>query len=424
MPSFMTAFGTGMFLINILLAPLLLSKGAIERKAEGIYLGSAYLLVAAIFIPLTLSFKDAFVPGALIGTPATSVWLWSFWHCGFGLSIGWYALSSNIRLKYMPSVGWMIGCIITIVTCISALSTMYIDWLPPLLWNGTTFFAGPFVIIPMGLITINILALILCIRLRARTSEQLWITVAMVAACCDIWLTVHGANRFALGWYFSKCGSLATSLIVLISMFFDISTLYRNSARINRTLSTLAQRDGLTGIYNRRHFDETLDIEWRRARREQIPLALLLVDVDHFKQYNDEYGHLAGDECLKAVALCITRAVRRPADLVARYGGEEFAVILPNTDLAGCLKTGENVRASIAQLALLHRASQQGVLAVSIGATARLRDFHGDPAALISLADECLYKAKRRGRNQVVGSAIPVTSCDTPASEPALTQVT
>ena len=414
-PAFMTAFGTGMLVINVLLAALLLSKGSIERRAEAIYLGAAYLLVAAIFVPLTLSFKDAFVPGCLIGTPASAVWLWSFWHCGFGISIGWYAFSLG-RVRYAPSISTVIVCVIGFVCLVAVLATVGVDRFPPLLWNGRTFFDGPLFWIPVGLILLNAIAFLLCLRLGARTSEQLWVTVAMVAACFDLWLTAHGANRYALGWYLSKCGSLATSLIVLTSMFFDISRLYRTSAEANRTLGMLAHRDGLTGLYNRRHFDAALSTEWRRAKREQLPLSLLMVDVDRFKPYNDEYGHLAGDECLKSVAACLATAVRRPADLVTRFGGEEFAVLLPNTDQAGCLIAGENLRASVERLALPHKHGQSGIVTVSIGASTSCLDAGSSAEALIRASDDLLYRAKRLGRNQVV-SVGAQTFADVPPSD-------
>jgi diguanylate cyclase (GGDEF)-like protein len=169
----------------------------------------------------------------------------------------------------------------------------------------------------------------------------------------------------------------------------------------NRELTRLSAVDGLTGIANRRQFDETLLREWRRCQREQAPLSLLMVDVDYFKQYNDGYGHQAGDECLKLVAETLRGRLRRPADIVARYGGEEFAAVLPGTAPEGAIMVAESMSAAIRQLGIPHDGSAFGVLTVSIGsATLIPKQAEGLPR-LLSAADWALYEAKREGRNCV-----------------------
>ena len=178
----------------------------------------------------------------------------------------WYAVRAG-RASRMPSVRALCAGIVVIVCGLASLSTLGIDYLPAVLANGKTFFSGSLAELPTALLLLNGAALCMCLRLRARTTERLWVTVAMAAACFDLWLTVHGTSRFALGWYLSKCGSFTTSLVVVISQLHDINTLYRRSAEANRVLERLAHRDGLTGIYNRRRFDHLLDVEWQRARR-------------------------------------------------------------------------------------------------------------------------------------------------------------
>jgi len=169
-------------------------------------------------------------------------------------------------------------------------------------------------------------------------------------------------------------------------------------------LAALATLDGLTGLANRRHFDERLQEEWARAKRDGTSLALLLIDVDHFKKFNDQYGHQAGDSCLRAVARSLTAQVRRPADLAARYGGEEFALLLPNTDADGCVQIGERVREAIHELGILHAMSLPSKLVtVSLGgATNRPAEDTADCAALIEAADRALYLAKDGGRDRLV----------------------
>jgi two-component system chemotaxis family response regulator WspR len=176
-------------------------------------------------------------------------------------------------------------------------------------------------------------------------------------------------------------------------------------ARANEELRRLAALDGLTGIANRRRFDEALQAEWQRGRRNGSPLALLLCDVDHFKLYNDHLGHPAGDLCLKKTAAVLTGQLKRPADLAARYGGEEFALLLPNTDLAGALRVGEACRAGLERLALPHPGAPRGVVTMSMGVACIVPGDDDTLEDLIARADAALYEAKREGRNRVSPAA-------------------
>jgi len=188
-------------------------------------------------------------------------------------------------------------------------------------------------------------------------------------------------------------------------------------ARIRTHLTLKAQSDllrqwvyldGLTGVHNRRHFDERLAVEWARSLRHGTDLSVLLLDVDFFKSYNDRYGHQAGDECLRLIAACLGRSSRRPGDLLARYGGEEFALLLPDTPLQGALAVGRQLVADVAALALAHAGSEiAGVVTVSVGACTTPSDGAGTAAALLRVADMQLYQAKSRGRNQVCGAELP-----------------
>lgn len=168
--------------------------------------------------------------------------------------------------------------------------------------------------------------------------------------------------------------------------------------------------DGLTGIANRRHFDVALERELRRAQRGDGALALLLVDIDSFKAYNDHFGHQQGDSCLATVAQAVSTMLRRPADLAARYGGEEFAAILPDTTLAQALSVAETIRAHIAGLNLEQApAAVHRQVTLSIGVAAYDRTRLNGPATLIEAADKALYAAKRGGRNRVVADADATT---------------
>ncbi|MCG5494964.1 diguanylate cyclase [Ectothiorhodospira variabilis] len=180
----------------------------------------------------------------------------------------------------------------------------------------------------------------------------------------------------------------------------------RNHIELKRqrdTLARLSRIDGLTGIANRRQFDDVLMQEWNHAGRTGGCIGLILLDIDHFKPFNDHYGHVAGDDALQAVARALSDTLPRTTDLVARYGGEEFVCVLPGTNREGVLTVAQRIRAAILALGIPHAASSTHThLTVSLGvASARPKLHEGDPGALINLADEALYKAKASGRNQV-----------------------
>lgn len=175
-------------------------------------------------------------------------------------------------------------------------------------------------------------------------------------------------------------------------------------------LASLAATDALTGLANRRAFDERLADEWARARRDGTQLSLLLIDVDHFKKFNDHYGHLAGDGCLRALGRILSAIARRPADLAARYGGEEFAVLLPNTGPDGCVEVGEGIRQALHDLAMHHAQNPPSrLVTVSVGAATSLPSQASDSSTLVAAADRALYAAKDSGRDRLVvsGQVVP-----------------
>jgi len=170
---------------------------------------------------------------------------------------------------------------------------------------------------------------------------------------------------------------------------------------LNSKLIQISNMDALTGIANRRAFDETLKIEWSRSTRENKELSMLLLDIDYFKQYNDSYGHIDGDDCLKSVAHAILDSVRRPSDFVARYGGEEFTVILPNTSNEGASQMAELIRKNIEGLNIVNEGSKEfRVLTVSIGVVTKNVN-HVSIKQFLEYADKALYRSKNIGRNIV-----------------------
>ncbi len=181
--------------------------------------------------------------------------------------------------------------------------------------------------------------------------------------------------------------------------------------RIEEELKAQSVTDWLTALPNRRRFDEVFQQEWGRARRDAAPLALLMIDIDHFKEFNDTYGHQAGDDCLQQVACVIGASVNRHGDLAARYGGEEFVVVLPKTDAKNAVLVAETMRAKVEALNIPHINSRViDHVTISLGVAAVTPTLDTDPFVLLTFADQALYQAKRNGRNRVISSVMVLGS--------------
>jgi diguanylate cyclase (GGDEF)-like protein len=214
-----------------------------------------------------------------------------------------------------------------------------------------------------------------------------------------------------IGWYlgvsnehliFASSVVFATTLMSVLSAL-RMERLLRANFIENRLLNDIAERDGLSGLYNRRMFDNLTNRLWLQAQRNQDPLQIILVDIDHFKAYNDLYGHQAGDNCIRRVAAIIARATKRPFDFCARYGGEEFALVLYAPSGTDATALPEQIRRETMALNIPHTHSESsGVLTVSIGSATAEPDTKRSLAGLIQTADEALYRAKQLGRNRVL----------------------
>ncbi|MGZ8288025.1 MAG: diguanylate cyclase [Telluria sp.] len=214
--------------------------------------------------------------------------------------------------------------------------------------------------------------------------------------CAESWCDMPRSGRRYLAADASPVFDDQRQLIAVVETLRDMT----DEKRAQIALEQLATRDGLTGLANRRCFDDTLHAEWSRAMRQKQPLSLLMVDVDNFKAYNDANGHLGGDECLKRVAAAVASEMRAN-DLVARYGGEEFAVILPNQSLKGAAIVAERIRSRVEQLSLPNRFARDGRVTVSIGAATAIASSDTDASQLVAIADAALYRAKHMGRNRI-----------------------
>ncbi|MBS1143477.1 MAG: diguanylate cyclase [Proteobacteria bacterium] len=216
---------------------------------------------------------------------------------------------------------------------------------------------------------------------------------ACVAAGGDDYL-LKPVSEIALG---AKIRALQHIVLMRSSMI----ALTRKLDAANQELVRIASCDGLTGVSNRRYFNDAMSIEWRRARRHSNSIAMLMCDIDQFRLFNERYGHLAGDDCLRAVATALRRHAERPSDIVARFGPEEFAVVLPETTISGALMVAEKIRTAIRELHIPHAAVPGGQVSLSIGVASAAPGFDNPPDDLVEAAEKALLRAKEEGRDRV-----------------------
>jgi diguanylate cyclase (GGDEF)-like protein len=265
------------------------------------------------------------------------------------------------------------------------------------LWNLVT--PAPQAQLAFAAIPVAIAFVYFALGLQLRTAALL----ALVATA------VYGVGAWLVGLPPDVLASNVTVLLLASAICgvggYMLEYTLRTGYLEGQLLGEMVDRDGLTGLFNRRAFDRHLEQAWSVARRQRAALSLLLVDIDHFKRYNDRHGHQAGDECLQQVAACVSAVARRPLDLAARYGGEEFVVILYGNDQASALRHATSLVDRVRKRRIMHDDSDVApVVTISVGlATVVPAETDRSPQGVIQLADRCLYQAKRDGRNRVVG---------------------
>lgn len=272
------------------------------------------------------------------------------------------------------------------------------------------------VVAPIFGITVAVLAVIAAQRGLSLISSVVTVTIyiylmlgmmfyeAFVSGCLVLFGYVIAAISGGLpqAEIHLDAGILAFSNVIGAMVCYSLERAHRTNFLESRLLIETASRDGLTSIHNRRAFDDHLDALWTQASRDRVPLALMLVDIDHFKAYNDYYGHQAGDECLKQVARCLRACARRPLDVTARYGGEEFAIVLYDARRDHVQALSRLIQSRMEALRVEHQSAPLRRLTVSIGAACIEPTGERSHYGFIQLADEALYEAKERGRNCVV----------------------
>jgi len=297
-------------------------------------LGGAYAFTALAVALQLLMFPGVFSPTGLFGArPTSAAWMWVFWHGGFPLFVILAVLMRDRLSRDAVADGrvglwaWLLiggPVLVGVLLCGFAVLTN----LPPPLHAGNG--DNPVAVVLWAINAIAVLAVVASGRLRAVL--DVWLAIAALACLTDTTLNLLSTDRFTVGWYVARLFSMFAPGVLVCVLVWEVTALYRRLFEAHVSLRQASMRDALTGLYNRTYFNEQIDNQISAAQGNGQPFSLVMVDVDHFKRYNDAFGHLKGDACLAAVAHALAGVVRRPADFIARYGGEEFVVVLPETD--------------------------------------------------------------------------------------------
>jgi diguanylate cyclase (GGDEF)-like protein len=417
--AFIPAYESALVVGDLITAVFLFSQYSLLRSRAVLVLACGYLFTTVVAFAHELSFPGVFAPAGLLGAgPQTTTWLYLCWHAGLPVSIILYAWlrdrgadARGLGAAGVASAGGA-GARIAVsgaATLVLAggfilAATVFEGALPVLIGAGAYM-------TQMVVCVVCVLALILVWRRDHHTVLDICMIVVMCAYLFDIALCgILNAGSYDLGWYSGRLYSLLAGSALLIVLMSESARNHGQLAQLsdqlavaNAELETLSFQDGLTTLANRRYFDTYLHGQISLARRRKRDLALVLCDVDAFKAYNDQYGHQAGDACLKQIAAALKSCCRRPTDMAARYGGEEFALILPETDLAGAEEIAEAARAAVAHLRLPHAQSPTApYVTISGGVFVLMRGSGLGAAEIIAAADAMLFRAKNEGRDRIV----------------------
>lgn len=392
---------------------LLLSQYAISRQPVFLVLSLTYLFGVMMAACYLLSFPGVFAPynpfGATTQTPA---WIWVFWVCGYAfwvfaavLAMQW-GPHSQVWVERRCWLWWLLAPVLLALLLVY-LAVHSTGWLPAVLMPTGQLLLPSGIAQLSGLLN-GLVLLVALWRSNLRRVFDLFLLISVLAMFGYAVLAIASPMRFSLAWYMAGVLRTVASGGLLVVLLWEVGRLYSQLQTAHQSLRHAAQRDGLTGIFNRSYLEQGLDQEFRRAVRSGLPLSVVLVDVDHFKAYNDGYGHQQGDTCLRAIAKALEGVCQRSGEFVARYGGEEFMLVIPGGDIASGCRIAEVARQAVLALKMPAAVEDAGLVSISAGvATHSVAGSYADLSQLIAASDAALYRAKDHGRNRVEVAPLP-----------------
>jgi diguanylate cyclase (GGDEF)-like protein len=406
-PVFAVVIGISIVML-VLAAVLLWAQARVTSSVPLLVLAAGYGTTAAVMTPHLLLYRGLFPALAtlLSADAQTSPWLWFEWHLTFALSPIAYVVARRL-VRTVDAVRFPRlerRALIAMIAIPVALASpaIWVHGLPVLTANG--YPSNLVIALSCLLVALSLTAIaMLYAKSRLRTVLDICLGFAALCLVADVTLSIVGSTVFSAGWYVSRIFILIASSTVLVALMLQTAVVYAQLAKTADRLRDESLTDSLTGLANRRAFDVRLAQVLADGARMSRGAAMLMIDVDNFKLFNDAYGHLGGDECLRDLCATARDCVSRTRDMVARVGGEEIAVVMAETDLRGALIVAERIRSAIEGMGIPHSSeAAYPAVTVSIGATA-VDDTAGlAPEAFIEQADRALYRAKESGRNRTV----------------------
>jgi diguanylate cyclase (GGDEF)-like protein len=394
-PGLQAVFVTAVLCLSAITSYVILAQFAVTRSLAMLLLGSAYWFATLTTVPSLIFSLGVDIGG--LNALISSNWLWIVGHLGFSLLVLAYLIAQG----HDQTIGGhgratRIAVVVAVATAFATALLLQVLAVPHLLPHPN----AQTTLIVLSTLSACVFFYALIVT-RSDGVLNTWLSIALLASLLETFLAAGSGLDNTVGWYSGFFARSLVSFFVLTAFLVELTT---GSAR----LATLAGLDALTSLPNRRGLDERLEQELDGGRRRKDELAVMMIDIDFFKDFNDRFGHAVGDEALRIVGKVIDRSLGRTRDFAARYGGEEFAVVLPDTDHDGALLVAERIRAGVARHPIGHSVPAQiGTrVTVSIGVAAVGRRDIFDSAHILDAADRALYAAKEAGRNCVREAAV------------------
>lgn len=408
LPGFIPTASIAAFIVEGLVGYLLIVHFVIFRQLAIGLAASAFGLQACSALAWLMSVSDTSGSHVYLALSSqVAMWLSIFGYMGFSALILAAVVVHRVRgerlvaQEYVPVAVLVCFCAPVIAVAVANwLAVRNMEWLPELVQNGDY---AALAASPLGILLWSLNAAALIAVTRPRNMFFLWLAVSMFAEFIGMNLWLSAAARHTLEWYAGQGAHLISAVILLAALQWEVHQMYPLLARANEALYRTSVQDGLTGLYNRSYFNRRLQTELTRAQRQQMPVSLVMIDIDHFKRLNDRYGHPFGDCCLTEVARRLAQQVHRPGDFTARFGGEEFAMVLVGASAKGVKDIAELARRQVETLRIMPPTGQDELVSITVSmGVATLEPGHPiDAAGLLAAADGALYGAKAMGRNRV-----------------------
>jgi diguanylate cyclase (GGDEF)-like protein len=402
-PTFIAMCGILIFVTSLQTAFLLYNQSKLTQDSSVALLASGYLAVSFLALARIILFPGLFLSSSILDdNNQIAAWLWVITHITFPFFLILYAMNHWKKMFFSYRYARWSFRLIPLAVLLLVLSLVYYERALPSLVDKGNYSSTSY--IDFFLLAFTAVPLFLLMTKKEMTNRQdLWLMLAITVQCLDIFYEIIGETRYSMGWYLGMISSIVSSSIILGVFIYHILCIAQLKDEEGHYFKDISETDPLTGVANRRKLDLVFNTLWELSLNQQQPLCLIMIDIDHFKTYNDSYGHLEGDKCLIKVADALSKIPKRSTDIVARIGGEEFVILLYGVDHDVGLQVAEEVRKEIENLHISHSTFYNSWLTVSIGYASHIVKPSSKKEKFLYIVDQALYRSKADGRNRVEG---------------------